>query len=117
MKYCKCSFLKTSVQYLGHLVDGEGLHATQEKIRALAEAPMPKDVTELMSFLGLLNYYGHFIPNLSSLLHPLSELLRCGVEFHRNGWQLKMKHSKLLRSRTPHTNVLVHYDPNVPLCL
>ena len=79
VKCSKYSFLKTSVKYLGHLIDGEGLHATEEKIRAVTEAPVPEDVTELRSFLGLLNYYGWFIPNLSSQLHPLNELLRCGT--------------------------------------
>ena len=75
VKKSKCSFLKSSVQYLGHRIDAEGIHATDDKIQAIVNAPVPKNVTELRSFLGLLNYYGRFIPNLASLLHSLNELL------------------------------------------
>ena len=70
--------MKTSVQYLGHIIDGEGLHATDAKIEAITDAPAPKNVGELRSFLGMLNYYGQFISNLQSLLHPLNQLLYQG---------------------------------------
>ena len=55
VKRNKCTFMKDSVQYLGHQIDAQGLHTT---------APIPKNVQELRSFLGLLNYYGRFIANL-----------------------------------------------------
>ena len=55
-----------SVEFLGYRVDGEGRHSTDEKIAAISEAASPKNVAELRSYLGLLNYYGHFIPNLST---------------------------------------------------
>ena len=76
MKRSKCFFLRECVQYLGHSIDANGVHATEEKIKAIVEAPVPKNLAELQSFLGLLNYYGRFILNLSTLLHPLNELLR-----------------------------------------
>ncbi len=66
----KCEFLKNEVEYLGHRVDSEGVHATDSKLAAITEAPALKNIQELRSFLGLLNYYGKFIPNLASLLHP-----------------------------------------------
>ena len=56
------------VEYLGHRVDAEGLHTLDTKVAAIQQAPSPKDVQELCSFLGLVNYYGKFIPNLSTLL-------------------------------------------------
>ena len=74
----------------------EGRHPTDEKIAAISEAPSPKkiaaiseapspkNVAELRSYLGLLNYYGHFIPNLSTLLQPLHELLQKGVKWERS---------------------------------
>ena len=80
-KKSKCEFMVSSVEFLGYRVDGEGRHPTDEKITAISEAPSPKDVTELCSYLGLLNYYGHFIPNLSTLLQPLHELLQKGVKW------------------------------------
>ena len=73
--------MKTSVQYLGHTINAEGLHATDAKLKAIVDAPSPTNVTELRSFLGLLNYYGRFIPNLASLIHPLNNLLRHDVNW------------------------------------
>ena len=78
-KKSKCAFLKTS---LGHVVDANGLHATDDKVKAIVDAPRPKNVAELRSFLGLLQYYGRFIPNLSSLLYPLNQLLQ-----HHQNWR------------------------------
>ena len=74
----KCSFFQNSVEYLRHLITAEGVHTTSKKIEAVVEAPAPQNVTELRSFLGLLNYYGKFIPNLASILHPLHSPLRSG---------------------------------------
>ena len=74
-KKSKCEFMVPSVEFLGYRVDGEGRHPTDEKIAAISEAPSPTNVTELRSYLGLLNYYGQIIPLLSTLLQPLHELL------------------------------------------
>ena len=71
----KCKFMKTKVEYLGHVIDREGLHPSTEKVKAIQQAPKPKDVSELRSFLGITNYYGRFLPNLSSKLAPLYDLL------------------------------------------
>ena len=57
-------WLKNVVGYLGHQIDSEGVKA---KLRPLS------NVQELRSFLGLLNYYGKSIKNLSSILHPLDQ--------------------------------------------
>ena len=59
----KCSFQRDSVEYLGYVIECDGLHATPTKVEAIVNAPSPKNVTELRSFLGLVNYYGKFIKN------------------------------------------------------
>ena len=48
----KCVFGKREVQYLGHVVDHQGLRPTTEKVKAISEAPEPSNLTELKSFLG-----------------------------------------------------------------
>ena len=58
------------------MISEEGLELTADKVRALVEAPVPKDVSQLQSFLGLVNYYAKFLPNLSSTLAPLNQLLQ-----------------------------------------
>ena len=45
--------MKTSVQCLGHVIDADGLHPTDAKLKAIIDAPTPKNVSELRSFLGL----------------------------------------------------------------
>ena len=54
-------FLATAVEYLGFKVDAEGLHPLLEKVRAIVEAPAPRNVGELKSLLGLLSYYSRLL--------------------------------------------------------
>ena len=54
----KCSFMGSSVTYLGYRIDKEGLHPLADKVKALKQATQPRNITELKSFLGLLTYYG-----------------------------------------------------------
>ncbi|CAI6368041.1 unnamed protein product [Macrosiphum euphorbiae] len=70
----KSKFFETSVKYLGHIVDSDGLHKTSDKIEAILNAPKPTTQTEVKQFLGLINYYYRFIPDLASKLHPLYQL-------------------------------------------
>ena len=72
----KSKFLQLSVEFLGHRIDSQGLHAMPDKLNAIKDAPTPDNVQQLRLFLGLINYYGKFIPNLAALLHPLNNLLR-----------------------------------------
>ena len=64
------------VDYLGHKISGKGLQPTEEKVRAIMEASPPTNVSQLQSFLGLINYYGNFFPNLANTLVPLYSLLQ-----------------------------------------
>ena len=115
LKKVKCEFLKQSVEYLGHRIDAVGLHATENKIRAIIEAPAPKNLQELRSFLGLLNYYGRFIPNLSSLIRPLNELLQRDKPWN---WSDECNRCfQIAKSKIVSPNVLVHYDPTRPIKL
>ena len=64
LKQFKCYFLQPSVEYLGHRIDAAGLHPSADKLKAVLDAPTPRNVQELRAlFLGLVNYYGNFIAN------------------------------------------------------
>ena len=80
----KCKFLLLKVMYLAYMIVGNGLYPTKEKVRAIQETPQPQNVTELRSFLaiGIINYYGKFLLNLSTKLVPLYQLLRRGARWH-----------------------------------
>ena len=75
----KCCFLQSSIDYLGHRIDAEGVHPTKSKVEALLDAPAPTYVAELQAFLGFVQYYGRFYRNLSTILSPMNALLRKNV--------------------------------------
>ena len=108
LKREKCKLLMSSITYLGHRIDSQGLHPLHSKVDAIVNAPRPTSVTELKAFFGLLNYYGKFIPNLSSVLHPLYELLSRKVKW---SWTAERKeafeHAKMLLTSD---SMLVHFD-------
>lgn len=75
----KCMFMSEQVEYLGHVIDRHGLHPSVSKVISIQEAKQPTDLTELHAFLGIVNYYSRFLPQLSSRLSPLYALLRKGT--------------------------------------
>ena len=89
----KCNFMVPSVIYLGHMIDQYGLSPLQEKVEAVQEAPKPRNVSELKSFLGLLTYYSKFLSNMAQVLAPLYKLLRKDVS-----WRLALEEEKAFRA-------------------
>ena len=84
-------------------------------MEAIAQAPNPTNVQELRSFLGMLSYYSKFLPNMSSVLAPLYQLLGKNARWvWREAQQAAFANAKqcLLAA-----GVLVHYDPAKPLKL
>lgn len=115
LKKSKCAFMQDSVEYLGHKIDAEGLHALPQKQKAVKDAPTPTNVQQLRSFLGLVNYYGKFIANLSTIVHPLNELLQKDRK-----WNWTSECAQAFRSAKEalvSSSVLVHYDPKLPITL
>ena len=115
LKQEKCQFAQAKVEYLGHVIDKHGLHPSPQKVKAVQLAPVPKNVTELKSFIGFVNFYNKFLPNLSCLLNPLYRLLQKGVQWNWSQEQQTAfeKTKELLQS----ASVLIHYDPSRQLAL
>ena len=59
----KMPFFQTELDFCGNRIDGNGLHETQEKIRAIVDAPQPTKLTKLRTFLGMVNHY-HWFANV-----------------------------------------------------
>ena len=115
VKKDKCALFQDSVQYLGHKIDVSGIHTTDSKVEAVKNAPAPKNVQELRSFLGLLHYYGRFIQQLSTLLQPLNELLKSNRRWE---WTSECQSAFVkAKERLVSAPVLAHYDPSLPLKL
>jgi len=84
-------------------------------VEAIQKAPTPKNVQQLKSFLGLVQYYGKFIPHLSSLLHPLNQLLKANVK-----WSWSVAHEQAFQNakeKLASAPVLAHYGPSLQLRL
>ena len=76
---------------------------------------LPCNVSKLRPFLGLLNYYRKFLPNLSTTLHPLNQLIQAG---HHWNWDARCDSAfKLAKDTLYSAQVLVHYNTSSPLKL
>ena len=115
LKHSKCEFLLPSVGYLGHTITSDGLRPCEAKVHAIRGAPRPVDVNQLRSFLGLMNYYEKFLPNLSSILSPLYLLLqKCSSWI----WGREQENAfKLAKDLLVSNKLLVHFDPDKELIL
>ena len=71
----KCEFGKTRIGFLGHVLTPTGIAPEDVKIELIRNWPRPKTVSELRSFLGLANYYRHFVKHFAHIAAPLNDLL------------------------------------------
>ena len=74
VKPSKCHLLRRSVQYLGHILSACGVETDPEKIRCIADWPVPTCSKELKQFLGLSSYYRRFVKGFAQLASPLYAL-------------------------------------------
>ena len=100
--------------FLGHRINRFGIKPPDEKVEALVQAKPQEKRPAVEGYLGLLNYYGRFLRNLSEELHPRTNYCK-RVKWI---WGLEQqccfeKTQKMILS----AKALVHYDPNKPLIL
>lgn len=106
----KCKFFTDELEFLGHYITKDGIAPGKTKMTALVNAPRPRDVSQLRSFLGGVNYYSKFVQNLQSLLHPLHRLLQKGVPFE---WTVECQECfENVKQRLQNSAMLARYDPS-----
>ncbi|XP_058128391.1 uncharacterized protein K02A2.6-like [Anopheles ziemanni] len=111
----KCQFFADKIEYCGYLIDANGIHKIQKKVEAIQQMPTPKNREEVRSFVGLINYYGRFLQNLSTILYPLNNLLKQDVPFQ---WNKQCNDSfKRVKEQVQSEKCLVHYTPELPVLL
>lgn len=83
-KESKCELFRRSVEFLGHIIDSQGLHMMEDKIKAVLDWPPLTSVDDVRSFLGFVGYYRRFIRMFSDLSVALTAMLQKGAKFEWN---------------------------------
>ena len=77
----KCLFSTSRLQYLGQVIDSDGIRKDPAKVKAITELPEPKDVPDVRRFLGMVNQQMKFLPNLAEMTKPIRDLLKKDTEW------------------------------------
>ena len=80
----KCKFFQDKINFLGHVVDAEGVYTDKEKTSTITSWPHPKNMNDVQQFLGLCNYYCRFVKWFSTIALPLTKLLCTSQPFTWN---------------------------------
>ena len=110
-KQSKCVFACKEVEYLGHLISGDGDRTNPRKTATMQQWPIPKDVKALRGFLGLIGYYRKFVKGYGQITAPLTALLRKDSFV----WTSETSHAfQLLKDATSNPHVLALPDFSKP---
>lgn len=109
----KCAFMEKSIKYLGFIIDSAGRRPDPEKTKAIAGMKTPSNIAELRAFLGMINFYNNFVPDMASLRDPLNNLLKKENPYI---WTTEcekafQKTKEILQSDL----LLTHFDPSLPI--
>jgi len=111
-KLSKCEFWLEEVNFLGHVISGQGISVDLAKVEAVLKWERPKTVTEIRSFVGLAGYYQRFIKDFSRIVTPLTQLTHKNQPF---AWTDRCEQSFVeLKKRLTSAPVLVIPDTNKP---
>ncbi|GJT58151.1 putative reverse transcriptase domain-containing protein [Tanacetum coccineum] len=80
-KFSKCKFWIPKVQFLGHVIDSQGIHVDPAKIESIKDWASPKSPTEIRQYLGLAGYYRRFIEGFSNISKPMTKLTQKKIKF------------------------------------
>ena len=112
VKLKKCEFARTQCNYLGHVLNSQGISPLPEKVSAIRDMPYPVCTQEIETFLGKVGYYGRFIDHLATIAKPLFALKRKRVE-----WKFEQPEKDsfdLLKELLCSAPVLRHPDFSLP---
>ena len=111
----KCAFGLDEVKFVGHIFSSKGVRADPSKITAIVDMPIPENQSAVHPFLGMIQYLGKFISNLSEKTSLLRELIS-----KDSVWKWIEEHTKQFRELqnvVTTSPVLQYFDPNLPIKL
>ncbi|CAI2347329.1 unnamed protein product [Caenorhabditis sp. 36 PRJEB53466] len=109
----KCHFLMPKIDFLGFQIDSEGRRPDPANVQAILDMPPPKNVTETRAFLGMVQFYGSFVPALHAHRRPLDALTKKDVKFE---WSAACQKAFEAVKRMLNSDLLLtHYDPKLPI--
>ena len=113
----KCSFAKSSIDYLGHTINSQGIAPLQENIKAIMSIPTPTTPKQVHSFVQIANYYRDFIENFSKIAAPLFVYTQKNAIW--KGWNDKMEKAfNELKARLTTPPIFLNFpDDTSPLVL
>lgn len=111
----KCSFVRTSVKYLGHIVTLDGIRTDECKISAIRDMKPPRCKKHVQSFVQTCSWYRKFVPNFSNIARPLTDLLKKDREFQFG--EREAHAFQLLKTMLTSAPVLIQADPTKPYVL
>ncbi|GJU73843.1 putative reverse transcriptase domain-containing protein [Tanacetum coccineum] len=79
-KFSKCKFWIPKVEFLGHMIDSQGIHVDPAKIESIKDWASPKTPTEIRQFLGLVGYYRRFIEGFLKIAKSMTKLTQKKVK-------------------------------------
>lgn len=108
----KCEYKKPEIKFLGHIISQKGVQPDPNKVEAIKNLPEPSDVDELRSYLGMVNFLGRYLPNLSTVLKPLNQLL---VKDENWSWgQQQSEAYQKVKEMLTSAPTLAFFDPAKP---
>jgi hypothetical protein len=117
LKLKKCHFAQHQILFLGHNINKDGIGMNPSKIINLQNTPIPKNIKQLRSFLGLCNYFRKFIANFSEIALPLTELTKTKSNPYYK-WTNKHTNSfHSLKEKLISPPILSHFNPKIPIFL
>ena len=93
----------------------QGMHPDPKKVQGITEMTVPTDKQQLQSFLGMVNYMGTFIPNLSHHTEPLRAMLKKDNVFHWEEQQTRSFQQVKTLIAKANTTPLRYYNRNLPV--
>ena len=111
----KFVFAKQEVRYVGFIVNGEGIKADPDKMKAIRDFPQPTNLTEIRSFMGLVNQLGGYSKDLIETALPLRPLLKSKKVFQ---WMEEHTQAfKAVKKIIADFPIRAHFDPKLPTIL